>query len=82
VAVVSLYTYVNPVIAVALGTLLLDEPFHWTMVLAGATIVLVSSWSGRWPGGVRRRWPSLSVGVAEPFVIDRGPRPQAVRIGV
>jgi drug/metabolite transporter (DMT)-like permease len=40
VAVVSLYTYVNPVIAVALGTLLLDEPFHWTMVLAGATIVL------------------------------------------
>ena len=39
VAIVSLYTYVNPVIAVALGTLLLDEPFHLRMVLAAAIIV-------------------------------------------
>lgn len=38
VAIVSLYTYVNPVIAVALGTLLLDEPFHLRMVLAAAVI--------------------------------------------
>jgi drug/metabolite transporter (DMT)-like permease len=39
VALVSLYTYVNPVIAVALGTLLLGEPFHMRMVIAGGIIV-------------------------------------------
>jgi drug/metabolite transporter (DMT)-like permease len=38
-AIVSLYSYVNPVIAVALGTLVLDEPFHMRMVLAAAIIV-------------------------------------------
>jgi drug/metabolite transporter (DMT)-like permease len=40
VAIVSLYTYVNPVIAVALGTLLLGEPFHLRMLLAAAIIVV------------------------------------------
>lgn len=39
IATVSLYTYVNPVIAVALGTLLLGEPFRVSMVAAGALIV-------------------------------------------
>jgi drug/metabolite transporter (DMT)-like permease len=38
VAVVSLYTYVNPVIAVALGTLVLGEPFHLRMAVAAAII--------------------------------------------
>jgi drug/metabolite transporter (DMT)-like permease len=38
VAVVSLYTYVNPVIAVGLGTLLLGEPFHVAMLYGGAAI--------------------------------------------
>ena len=38
VAVVSLYTYVNPVIAVALGTVFLGEPFHMRMLIAGAVI--------------------------------------------
>ena len=38
VAVVSLYTYVNPIIAVALGTLILGEPFGMRMVLAAAVI--------------------------------------------
>jgi drug/metabolite transporter (DMT)-like permease len=38
VAIVSLYTYVNPVIAVALGTLLLGEPFHRRMAVAAAII--------------------------------------------
>jgi drug/metabolite transporter (DMT)-like permease len=38
VAVVSLYTYVNPVIAVALGTMLLGEPFRVEMILGGAVI--------------------------------------------
>lgn len=40
VAVVSLYTYVNPVIAVALGTWLLGEPFGWRMVAAAALIAI------------------------------------------
>jgi drug/metabolite transporter (DMT)-like permease len=40
VAIVSLYTYVNPVIAVALGTLLLHEPFRMRMILAAAIIVV------------------------------------------
>lgn len=39
VAIVSLYTYVNPVIAVGLGTLLLGEPFHVRM-LAAAVVIL------------------------------------------
>ena len=39
VAIVSLYTYVNPVIAVALGTVVLGEPFHVRMVVAAAVIV-------------------------------------------
>ena len=40
VAIVSLYTYVNPVIALALGTLVLGEPFSWRMLLAIAVIVV------------------------------------------
>lgn len=40
VAIVSLYTYVNPVIAVALGTLVLGEPFHLRMLVAAGVIVL------------------------------------------
>jgi len=40
IATVSLYTYVNPVIAVALGTLLLGEPFRFSMVVSAAIIVV------------------------------------------
>jgi drug/metabolite transporter (DMT)-like permease len=40
VATVSLYAYVNPIIAVVLGTLILDEPFNARMGVAAA-IVLV-----------------------------------------
>jgi drug/metabolite transporter (DMT)-like permease len=39
VAIVSLYTYINPIIAVALGTLILGEPFSVRMLVAGAIIV-------------------------------------------
>jgi drug/metabolite transporter (DMT)-like permease len=37
-AFVSLYSYVNPVIAVVLGTLILNEPFHARTALAIAII--------------------------------------------
>jgi drug/metabolite transporter (DMT)-like permease len=39
VAIVSLYTYINPVIAVALGIVALGEPFGWRMLVAIAIIV-------------------------------------------
>jgi drug/metabolite transporter (DMT)-like permease len=38
IAVVSLYTYVNPVIAVSLGVWLLGEAFHTRMILAAVII--------------------------------------------
>jgi drug/metabolite transporter (DMT)-like permease len=38
VSTVSLYAYVNPVIAVILGTLLLGEPFGWRVVAASAIV--------------------------------------------
>jgi drug/metabolite transporter (DMT)-like permease len=36
---VSLYAYVNPVIAVALGTLVLDEPLNPRIVVASAVVL-------------------------------------------
>jgi drug/metabolite transporter (DMT)-like permease len=39
IATVSLYTYVNPVIAVTLGTVLLGEPFRVSMLVAAGLIV-------------------------------------------
>jgi drug/metabolite transporter (DMT)-like permease len=39
VSFVSLYAYVNPVIAVVLGALLLDEPFGWRVVIASALVL-------------------------------------------
>jgi drug/metabolite transporter (DMT)-like permease len=39
VATVSLYAYVNPVIAVALGTIALDEPFNLRMLLAAGVVL-------------------------------------------
>lgn len=63
VSFVSLYAYINPVIAVALGVLLLGEPFDWRMataaalVFAGVTVV-------RWRTGAddldTRQMPSRS----------------------
>ncbi len=38
IAIVSLYTYINPVIAVALGTVVLGEPFHPRMAVAAGII--------------------------------------------
>jgi drug/metabolite transporter (DMT)-like permease len=39
VSTVSLYAYVNPIIAVVLGTLLLSEPFSMRIVLASALVL-------------------------------------------
>ncbi len=40
ISVVSTYAFVNPVVAVALGTLFLNEPIGWTTIVAGASIVV------------------------------------------
>ena len=38
ISTVSLYAYINPIIAVVLGTLLLSEPFSMRIVLASALV--------------------------------------------
>jgi drug/metabolite transporter (DMT)-like permease len=38
VSFVSLYAYINPVIAVALGIVVLHEPFTWRMAVAAALV--------------------------------------------
>ena len=60
ISLVSLYAYINPLIAVALGALLLGEPFS-IRIGAAAVLVLAGMWIvGRARGalvfpGVRRR---------------------------
>jgi drug/metabolite transporter (DMT)-like permease len=40
VSTVSLYAYVNPIIAVSLGTALLDEPFSPRIAVAGSVVLV------------------------------------------
>jgi len=50
VSFVSLYAYINPIIAVALGVLILDEPFDSRMAIAAALVfcgVAIVRWTGR-----------------------------------
>ena len=43
VSTVSLYAYINPVIAVLLGTVFLDEPFGPRVIVAAALVFLGSA---------------------------------------
>ena len=52
VSFVSLYAYINPVIAVALGVLLLGEPFNGRMAIASA-LVLAGVAVVRWKPGTQ-----------------------------
>ncbi len=68
VSFVSLYAYINPVIAVALGVLLLHETFDSRMVVAGALVfggVAVVRWRGGPP--VARRSLESRGSLAEPL---------------
>ena len=38
-SLVATYAYVNPVVAVALGALILDEALTWPIVLGGTIVV-------------------------------------------
>src|SRR5205807_1036211 len=40
ISVVSTYAFVNPVVAVTLGTLFLNESIGWSTIVAGASIVI------------------------------------------
>jgi drug/metabolite transporter (DMT)-like permease len=40
ISIVATYAFVNPVVAVALGTIFLSEPLRWTTITAGAAIVV------------------------------------------
>src|SRR5207253_3112136 len=40
ISVVSTYAFVNPVVAVTLGTLFLNEAIGWSTIVAGASIVI------------------------------------------
>ena len=40
ISIVSTYAFVNPVVAVALGTVFLNETIGWTTMIAGAAIVV------------------------------------------
>ncbi len=40
ISVVATYAFVNPVVAVLLGTVFLDEAIGWTTIVAGAAIVI------------------------------------------
>ena len=62
VSFVSLYAYINPVIAVALGVLLLNEPFDWRMATAAGLVfagVAVVRW-GKSAGDVGKRRACVS----------------------
>ena len=54
VSTVSLYAYINPVIAVVLGTVLLDEPFGARVILAAALVFLGSA-AVRWSAGQAKK---------------------------
>jgi threonine/homoserine efflux transporter RhtA len=63
----SLYAYVNPVVAVFLGWLILSEPLTWVSVLAMIVIL----------GGVALVQTSGGRRAAQPAVADGGRRRQA-----
>ena len=62
VSFVSLYAYINPIIAVALGVLLMGEPFDSRMA-AAAALVMAGVAVVRWSPGSRRRARSATVPV-------------------
>jgi drug/metabolite transporter (DMT)-like permease len=58
---VSLYAYVNPVVAVILGTLILDEPFGWRLIAAiGIILGGMAVVTRKGTGGARNPAPSPS----------------------
>jgi len=77
VSFVSLYAYVNPVIAVALGMALLDEPFTPRMAAAAAMVfagVAVVRWKGR-----RKTTGETTAEHTQNTAATQGPAPETQR---
>lgn len=84
ISVVATYAFVNPVVAVALGTLFLDEAIGWSTVVAGGAIVLavvlIVTGGQRYPEGDEELQPATGQASAGGGVPRRGrPRAGAVR---
>lgn len=65
VSFVSLYAYVNPIIAVALGTLLLAEPFNRRMAAAIAVVLLGMTVVSTRPRAAKVETAASAAGAAE-----------------
>ena len=60
VSFVSLYAYINPIIAVTLGVLVLNEPFTRRMAVAAALVfagVAIVRWNSKAPGSAAQAEP-------------------------
>jgi drug/metabolite transporter (DMT)-like permease len=84
ISVVATYAFVNPVVAVALGTLFLDETIGWSTVVAGGAIVLavvlIVTGGQRYPEDDEELQPATGQAPAGGGVPRRGrPRAGAVR---
>jgi drug/metabolite transporter (DMT)-like permease len=86
IATVSLYAYINPIIAVVLGALLLNEPFNLRIVVASALVLAgVALANGRFAplrllsGGRNRSGGSgrLASGAPEPESLPRAEKKSA-----
>ncbi len=64
-SLVSTYAYVNPVVAVFLGWLILDETITIRTILAGAVVVVAVAIIISTGGAARREEPPIAIG-AEP----------------
>ncbi len=64
-SIVSLYPYVNPVVAVVLGAWLLHEPLGWRIVVAVAAVLAGSAVVSRGPRAATPRRDREPTGVAE-----------------
>jgi drug/metabolite transporter (DMT)-like permease len=84
ISVVATYAFVNPVVAVALGTLFLNETIGWSTVVAGGAIVLavvlIVTGGQRYPEDDEELQPATGQAPAGGGVPRRGrPRVGAVR---
>lgn len=80
ISIVATYAFVNPVVAVALGTMFLNETIGWATVVAGAAIVLavvlIVTAKQRYPEG-REELQSATGKAPAGRGTSRGDRPRA-----
>jgi drug/metabolite transporter (DMT)-like permease len=72
-SLVATYAYVNPVVAIALGALLLDEEVTGTMLLGAAVIVVAVAGTVRGEARARAPRPPAGAGPLEAAAAPAGP---------